>query len=222
MMQPPGVPTLAPREEPEYATCPFCTMQMRPDERICPHCHSPNPAVREFRDLLVVPERYPALRRFLRAHRQALLLGGAIALAFLVTAVVYYNRLGHRVEVRPDPSFAVKVRQHIEDGKVVLEGTVTNVGEDIPDLSLKSIRVTATFGLEGGGKRVESVFPRGPHRGEGALLNGETGSFRIEIPADRVEDASLRTEVVDLTCGQPSQRCDVPSPVNSQERKLVR
>lgn len=216
-----GIPSLAPREEPDYTTCPFCTMQMRSDEKICPHCHSPNPAARDFRDLLAVPPRYPRLKAFLAVNWQPLALGGAILFAFLVTAVVYYGWIGHRVAVTPNPAFDVKVKQGIEDGKVVLEGSIRNLGEDIPDLSLKSIRLTATFGLEGGGQRVESVFPRVPHRGEGAMLHGETGTFRIAVPEDRVENASLAAEVIDLTCGQPSQRCDVPGPA-PRVRKLVR
>ncbi len=185
-------------------------MQMPTDARICPHCNSQNPTVRDFREMLAQPERYPKLRLFIRVHWQYLALGGAIALAFLVTVVVYYGWVGHRVAVVPNPAFKVKVVQGVEKGFVVLKGEIRNLGEDVPDLSLKSIRVTATFSLSGGGTRIESVFPRSAHRGEGSLLRGETGYFRIEIPEDQVEDAALATEVIDLTCGQPSQNCVVP------------
>lgn len=185
-------------------------MQMPTEARNCPHCLSMNPTYRDFRERLVVPERFPRIKSFLRVNWQPLALGSAIALAFLVTAVVYYGWLGHRVVVVPNPAFGVTARHFVENGKVVLEGTVTNQGEDIPDLSLKSIRMIATFGLKSGGTRVEYMFPRSQHRGEGALLNGESGIFRFEIPEDRVEDATLAAEVIDLTCGQPSEKCVVP------------
>ncbi len=205
-----GIPSLENREIPDFSTCPFCTMQMPTDARTCPHCNSQNPVVRDFRELLASPKRYGRQRLFLRRHWQLIVLGGAIVLAFLVTATVYYGWVGHRVAIVPNPAFKVKVVQGVENGKVVLKGEIRNIGEDVPDLSLKSIRVTATFGLSGGGRRIESVFPRSAHRGEGSLLRAETGYFRIEIPEDKVEDATLSTEVVDLTCGQPSQKCPVP------------
>lgn len=213
----PDLPSLAPREEPDFITCPFCTMQMPTEARNCPHCLSLNPTFRDFREMLVVPERFPRIKAFLRGYWQPLALGSVIALAFLVTAVVYYGWLGHRVVVVPNPVFEVTASHFVENGKVVLEGSVTNKGEDIPDLSLKSIRMIATFGLKGGGTRVEYMFPRSQHRGEGALLNGETGIFRFEVAESQVEDATLAAEVIDLTCGQPSEKC-VVLPV---ERELV-
>lgn len=212
-----GIPSLEPRREPDYVTCPFCTMQMPASARVCPHCLMQNPVARDFRELLTVPERFPRIKAVLRRYWRELALGAAIALAFLVTAVVYYGWVGHRITVVPNPAFKVTAKHHVENGKVVLEGTITNRGEDIPDLSLKSIRINATFGLKAGGKRIESMFPHSQHRGEGSLLNGETGVFRFEASEEQVEDATLETEVIDLTCGQPSEKCVVP-PVEREKR----
>ncbi|HEY3490466.1 MAG TPA: hypothetical protein VGK27_10160 [Candidatus Deferrimicrobiaceae bacterium] len=212
------LPSLEERQEPDYTTCPFCTMQMAPNLPVCPHCHSRNPAVREFRELLVEPERFPAVKAFFRRNWQAVALGAAIALAFLVAAIVYYGWAGHRLVVVGNPSFHMKVDYKIEDGMLILDGTIRNLGEDVPDLSLKSIRVTATFELEGGRKRIESVFPRSRDRGEGSLLRGETGTFRFTVPEKEVEEATLSSEVIDLTCGQPSQRCENP-PVARTRKK---
>lgn len=192
-------------------------MQMPTDARNCPHCLSLNPTYRDFREMLVVPERFPRIKAFLRGYWQPLALGSVIAIAFLVTAVAYYGWLGHRVVIVPNPAFEVTAKHFVENGKVVLEGKITNQGEDIPDLSLKSIRMIATFGLKSGGTRVEYMFPRSQHRGEGALLNGESGVFRFEIAEDRVEDATLAAEVIDLTCGQPSEKCDIP-PAEGEKR----
>lgn len=197
-------------------------MQMPFESAVCPHCHSKNPAAQDFRERLKVPERYPRLKRFLRTWWQHLTLAGVIALVFLVTGVVYYGWLGHDLEIVPNPSFKVKVEHRVENGKVVLEGTVKNLGVDVPDLSLKSIRVSAVFGLDGGGRRVESVFPKSKHRGEGSLLRGESGEFKIEVPEDGVESATLSVEVVDLTCGQPSGQCPNPSDGKSFKWKLPR
>jgi hypothetical protein len=205
------IPSLQPREEPAYVTCPFCTMQMPSGSKVCPHCSLQNPLTRDFRELLVPEERFPRLMRLLRAYWQQLALGGGILLVFLVAAVVYYGWFGHPVSVVRNPAFKLSVTRGIQNGKVVLRGTVTNLGEDIPELSLKSIRVNADFRMKEGGVRRESAYPRSRYRGEGALMKGETGDFRIETQADGVESASLSTEVVDLTCGQPSQRCPLPS-----------
>lgn len=205
-----GIPSLEAREEPDFSTCPFCTMQMPTNAPVCPHCNSRNPAARDFREMLIAPERCPRLKAFVSANWQALLLGSGIALAFLVTAIVYYGWVGHALTIVPNPLFGVKVEKRVEDGKVIFSGTVRNLGEDIPDLSLKSVRVRVTFGLDGGGKRVETVFPKNEHRGEGALLRGETGFFRIVTAEDKVESAEFAAEVVDLTCGQPRQNCVVP------------
>ena len=99
----------------------------------------------------------------------------------------------------------------------MIDGSVTNRGEDIPDLSLQSVRVSATFGLEGGGRRIETVFPQVPNRGEGAMLRGETGKFRFEVPEKDVAEATLAVEVIDLTCGRPSGKCVVPAPPPDRE-----
>ena len=72
---------------------------------------------------------------FFRRYWQAVALGGAIALAFLVTAIVYYGWVGHRLIVVPNPSFRMKVGHKVENGILILEGSVRKSG--------KRLRLTA-------------------------------------------------------------------------------
>ena len=53
-----------------------------------------------------------------------------------------------------------------------------------------------------GRRNRRTVFPKMEHRGEGALLGGETGRFEIETLSEGLEQVVLRSEVVDLGMGQ--------------------
>ncbi|HWS16317.1 MAG TPA: hypothetical protein VN450_09035, partial [Candidatus Methylomirabilis sp.] len=84
------------------------------------------------------------------------------------------------------------------DGRIVLlKGGLTNRGEDIPDLSLRSIGVIAEFLYRDGKTENRRVFPKSPYRGEGSLLRGESGTFEIEVPKG-VKSVTLRGEIVNL------------------------
>jgi hypothetical protein len=104
---------------------------------------------------------------------------------------------GLRVKVPPDGAFLIEVEKRKAGPNVLLKGKLTNRGEDIPDLSLRSIGVIAEFRFRDGRTERRRFFPKSPYRGEGALLNGEAGSFEIVVPKE-VAAVSLRGEIVDL------------------------
>lgn len=84
---------------------------------------------------------------------------------------------------------------------MVLRGTVTNQGDDIPDLSLRSIAVVVEFVYRNGRREKKTVFPKAEFRGEGALLRGETGKFEVAGSAKELNEIVLRSHVVDLGVG---------------------
>jgi len=125
-----------------------------------------------------------------------------IALALVVLAIIYQRWVGVRITVSPNPSLPVKASLVKKGNVVVVRGTVTNEGDDIPDLSMKSIGLMVEFAYRDGRRHRKRVFPKAEFRGEGALLRGETGSFEIEAPKDGLEEVLFRSEVVDLATGR--------------------
>ncbi len=202
--KPPSEPEALPR----YASCPYCTLQVTVGEATCPHCRKPLPAAPGG------PEKKAAARR--PEHAGYRTSGGGIwerygkwikaavpiALALVVLAVVHQRWVGVRVTVTPNPSLPVKADVEKKGSLVLVRGTVLNDGEDVPDLSLKSIGVMVEFAYRDGRRQRKRIFPKAQFRGEGALLRGETGTFEIEAPREGLEEVVLKSEVVDLGTGR--------------------
>jgi hypothetical protein len=197
----PDTPPQAPKGE-EYTACPHCTMQIPADATTCPHCQQD-----------VLPPESPKRRRPFSAGRpdpsalwdrygKVVMLAGPILLAVLVLLLVYQRGVVHRVKVMPNSSLPIRVEKEMEGDALVLRGTVTNKGDDIPDLSLRSVAVIADFVYRNGRREKKTVFPKTQFRGEGALLRGETGTFEVAGPAKEIREVILRTEIVDLGMGR--------------------
>jgi hypothetical protein len=123
--------------------------------------------------------------------------------ACILLAIVYGVWVNYRVRVHPAPGLPVKVKHEKRGQSVHLEVFVTNEGEDIPDLSLRSVGVVTEFFYRDGRRERKTMFPRTELRGEGALLHGETGSFEIAAPAKGLKEIVLRSEVVSLGVERP-------------------
>ncbi len=106
------------------------------------------------------------------------------------------------MKVMPNPSLPIRVEKEREGDAMVLRGTVTNQGDDIPDLSLRSVAVVVEFVYRNGRREKKTVFPKTEFRGEGALLRGETGKFEVAGSAKELSEIVLRSEVVDLGMGR--------------------
>lgn len=207
-------PPSEPEALPQFASCPFCTLQVRVGDPTCPHCRKPLPAAQQGADRgKGKAEPGPAARPPQGGYRTSG--GGAwerygkwikaavpIAVALVVLAVVYQRWVGVRVTVTPNPSLPVKATVEKQGNRVLVRGTVLNEGNDVPDLSLKSIGVMVEFAYRNGRRQRKRIFPKAEFRGEGALLRGETGSFEIDAPKEGLEEVVLRSEVVDLGVGR--------------------
>jgi hypothetical protein len=186
-----------------YVSCPHCTIRIPGDVPDCPYCRQPVTGgtagkPRDIRGLLVPPERFPRLQKYYREHGKGVKVVVPVLLAVLVLwlALGYLTRV--RIIVPSDNTFLIEAEPERKDGgKVLLTGKLVNRGEDIPDLSLRSIGVIAEFLY--GDRRTERkrVFPKSPFRGEGALFRGEAGAFEIEVPKG-VKSVTLRGEIVNL------------------------
>lgn len=208
------------RIEPEsanFVACPFCTLQIRESETICPHCHQLLPAAAQKGE----PGRpgVPGGRaaRFrpavddLRARYGKWILAAVPVLAGIaVLFAVYRHWVGYDLRVADNPSLPLHVTAERRGDTLVLQGTVENRGEDVHELSLRSIGVVVETAYRDGRRTKKTVFPRSPYRGEGTLLHGEKGTFEIEIPGRDLKSVSFRSEIVDLGSGrnfvQPFQR----------------
>jgi hypothetical protein len=198
--------TEKPAHDPEgrnYISCPHCTIQIPGDVSNCPHCYQPvtggtSGKPKEFRELLVPPERFPRLRKYYREHGKWVKVVAPALLAVLVVwlALGFLTRV--RIIVPSDNTFLIEAERERKDGgKVLLTGKLVNRGEDIPDLSLRSIGVIVDFLYGDGRTERKRVFPKSPFRGEGALFRGESGVFEIEVPKG-VKSVTLRGEIVNL------------------------
>jgi hypothetical protein len=122
--------------------------------------------------------------------------------AVLLLFIVYGVWVGYKVRVVPNPALTMKVKHEKKGQTVLLQVFVTNEGEDVPDLSLKSIGVVTEFVYRDGRREKKTVFPKADFHGEGSLLHGETGSFEIEASARGLKEVVLRSEIVDLGAGR--------------------
>lgn len=183
--------------------CPHCTIQVPADVSDCPYCRQPLPGAssgtpKNFRERLVPPKRFPRLREFSRGHGRWVKVVAPSLLGILVLwlAIGYLTRV--RIVIPPDNAFLIQAeRERMDGGKVLLTGSLVNRGEDVPDLSLRSIGVIAELLYGDGRTERKRVFPKSPFRGEGALFNGESGTFEIEVPKG-VKSVTLRGEIVNL------------------------
>lgn len=189
-------------------TCPRCDVRIPADLPSCPFCRQPVAPVPEKEDspgirrLLVPQETFPAWMRLWRDHGKWLKLATPVLIAVPALWVLFLLVTGLKVEVPADPAFPIEVAHEKSGGRtVLLKGTLTNLGEDIPDLSLRSIGVTAEFRWSDGRVERKRVFPKSQFRGEGALFRGESGAFEIEVP-DGADAVTLRAGIVDLGEGR--------------------
>lgn len=204
-------PRLAP-EDGQFIPCPCCTIQIPAGTRICPHCRlevpenlrTPPPekafvkvltAARGERGASSLPELWSAYGKWVLAAVPVLI-------ALVVLFWIYGRWSGHRVVVAPNPELPVTVTQEKKDDAVLLRVVVTNQGEDVRDLSLKSIGVVVEIRHKDGRVEKKTVFPKSDFHGEGALLRGESGAFDLPVPAKGIQEISLRSEVVDLGAGR--------------------
>ena len=194
--------------EPPPIRCPHCTNPIPADVSVCPYCirpvfreqrdrDRPESGPVDIRERLVPPERFPALRRYWDEHGKWLKVAGPALLAALALWGAYGLWSGLRVKVTPDSAFLIEVQKQKGGANLLLKGRLTNLGEDVPDLSLRSIRVIAELRYGDGRTERRRVFPKSPYRGEGALMRGEAGSFEVEVPKE-VTVVTLRGEIVDL------------------------
>ncbi len=209
------IPPLSPNDR-QYTDCPYCTIQIPAEATVCPHCRKvmPTPGMRtsvsapfsdkerEFLGRL----RPMGMRWFLsvlwtRYGKWAKVAGpvmGAILLLFLA----YGIRVGYKVRIVPNPALPMEVKHERNGQTVLFKVFVTNEGEDVPDLSLKSIGVMTEFLYRDGRREKKRVFPKAEFRGEGALLHGETGSFEVEASGTGLKEVVLQSEILDLGSGR--------------------
>ncbi len=193
-------------------SCPRCNVRIPSSSPVCPFCKLPvgtekGPAdspvnigeeQKDIREFLVPSESFPAFKAFYREHGKWLRLAAPVLLAIPVFWILFLLATRLSVEIPEDPVFPIEVAQEKKGGRtVLLKGTVTNLGEDIADLSLRSVGVTAEFRWSGGRVERKRVFPKTAFHGEGALYRGESGSFEIEVP-EGADSVTLRAGIVDL------------------------
>jgi hypothetical protein len=194
--------------DPPQIQCPHCTIRIPADAAVCPYClrpvfrerrdrERPEDGPVDLRERLVPPMRFPALRRCWDEHGKWLKIAAPVLLAALALWGAYGLGSGLKVKVTPGGDFLVEAEKQKGGPNVLLKGKLTNRGEDVPDLSLRSIGVIAELRYRDGRTERRRVFPKSPYRGEGALMRGETGSFEIEVPKE-VSVVTLRGEIVDL------------------------
>lgn len=189
----------------EYVVCPFCTMQIRADESVCPHCRQAVPRGPRGQGAVSLPSgveaRWPELRRFVSRYGKWIRAVTPAVVGLIALIVVYGRWVKIEIRVDPNPALPVRVSEERKGNVVVLRGTVENRGEDVHELSLKSIGIVVETAYRDGRRIKRTVFPRSPHRGEGTLLRGETGRFEIEVPRRDLKSVGFRSEIVDLGSG---------------------
>lgn len=203
-------PNLAP-EDGQYIPCPCCTIQIPLDTRICPHCRGevPESARKPPKKAVVKVFRASAsgwrdlsLPELWSAYGKWILAAVPVLIALVVLVLVYGRWSAHKIVIAPNPALPVTVTQEKKDDVVRLTVQVRNDGEDVPDLSLRSIGVVVQIVHTDGRAEKKTVFPKAEFRGEGALLRGESGVFDLTVPAKGIREISFRSEIVDLGAGR--------------------
>lgn len=195
-----------------FTGCPYCTIQVPIDAAVCPHCRKPLPAETDRgrnAERTILPSAGERASGYWDRYGIWVKTAGPVLLAVVVLLLVYRSWTGFRISVVPNPDLPMQVEKERKGNTVILRGTVTNRGVDVPDLSLRSIRVVVEFLYRDGRRDRKTAFPKTRFRGEGALLRGETGTFEVVALSDRLERVSLKTEVVELDLGKklvPSRR----------------
>jgi hypothetical protein len=201
-------------DNPQYTGCPYCTIQIPAEAKVCPHCQKALSVPKERARPPAFQKGSDFLLRTLREEPRALLadqwarygkwikVAGPVLAAVLLLFIVYGVWVGYKVRVVPNPALTMKVKHEKKGQTVLLQVFVTNEGEDVPDLSLKSIGVVTEFVYRDGRREKKTVFPKADFHGEGSLLHGETGSFEIEASASGLKEVVLRSEIVDLGAGR--------------------
>lgn len=188
--------------------CPRCNIRIPAEATTCPFCRQPveppeDSGTKDIRKLLVVPERFPALKKLYREHGKWIKVALPVLAGVPLVWLLFGLATGLSVKIPTDPNFPMEVGLEKKGGRtVLLKGELTNLGENVPDLSLRSIGVTAAFQMGDGREERRRVFPKSPFRGEGALLHGESGTFEIEVPKG-ARAVTLRAEIVHLGEGSP-------------------
>jgi hypothetical protein len=209
------IPPLAPSER-QFTDCPYCTIQIPAEAAVCPHCQKVIPpsgkkagisapsGKREpgILERLRTMDGGEALSDFWILHGKWIKVGGPVLAAILLLFLVYGVWVDYKVRIVPNAALPVRVEKEKKDQAVLLKVSVRNEGEDVPDLSLKSIGVVMEFVYRDGRREKKTVFPKAEYRGEGALLHGETGSVEVEAPTKDLKEVILRSEVVDLGTGR--------------------
>lgn len=203
-------------QDPQFVGCPHCTIQIPAGLKACPHCRqvlsppgkkaSASAPSRDKQTELFGRFRSSGMPQFRSVwwtrHGKWVKVAGPVMGAVLLLLLVYAAWVGYEVHIVPNPALPVKVQHDRNGQKVLLKVFVTNEGEDVPDLSLKSIGVVTEFLYRDGRRERKTVFPKSEYRGEGALLHGETGSVEIEASAKNLKEVILRSKIVDLESGR--------------------
>ena len=192
---------LAPGDE-EYIACPYCTLQIRAAESVCPHCRQAVSREPEEKRRIALPfsggGRGLPLRPLWERYGKWVKAAAPAVVGLLILSIVYGQWVDYEIRVDPNPALPVRVSGERKGNVVVLRGTVENRGEDVHELSLRSIGVVVETVYRDGRRMKKTVFPKVPHRGEGTLLHGESGTFEIEVPRKDLKAVSFRSEIVDL------------------------
>ena len=205
-----------PQEVKEYRGCPYCTIQIPVDAAICPHCRKATPdsekqlrayppkssEFTDFRRRLHAGDGFARLSNLWTRYGKWIKVAGPVLAAIALLFLVYAVWVDYRVTVVPNPQLPLTVKKDKRERVDLLMVSVTNKGEDIPDLSLKSIGVVVEFAYHDGRRVRKTVFPKAEYRGEGAMLNGETGWYEISVSSQGLKEVILRSEVVDLGMGR--------------------
>lgn len=194
-------PRRLPQDE-GYTCCPHCTIQIPVNLPVCPHCQQVVSPPEKPRRRALRSAETPAPDSLWERYGKWIKAAVPILLAVLVLLFVYQRWVGQKVSVVRNPSLPIEVEKEKRGDVLVIRGTVTNRGDDVPDLSLRSIGVIVEFAYRDGRRERKTVFPRAEFRGEGALLHGEKGTFELEGPAKDIREIVLRSEILDLGMGQ--------------------
>lgn len=209
------IPKLHPEEQ-QFRSCAFCTIQIPVDAVVCPHCEKTQPPSEKLLrtyaprrsgltgilERLFAGDRFSGINGLWTRYGKWIKVAGPVLAAILLLFLVFRLWVGHKVTILPNPELPIKVKQDKRNQAVLLTVMVTNLGEDVPDLSLKSIGVEVEVVYRDGRREKKTFFPKAEYHGEGSLLRGETGRFDFETPSKGLKEVVFRSEIVDLGMGR--------------------